>query len=487
MEERNDRRDLYEEFESEVVRRGNTEAFFDESDLIEIFDYASDLDNYIVKMEVLLYGAVHYPKSEALATRRAWMYYSFGDSEVTEELNERVAHKGILNRLLSMRARMDKVEHPEDEIPELNEIIDSTDDFDDEEIIQFTEYVMDIGLDDWLLKNKERIQQKCSYPQTFLYGMADRFDENENFENSVKLFEELTMLEPFTVDFWLRLGTAHLNLSQYEAALTSAEYALAIDPDSTMALRIKGVSLYHLQRDPEGVSQAYRKVIASGEAQESDIATLAASLVESGHNAEAIKILKEYIATNPTSKMAIDVLLMIDVDQAKPYLEYLFAYSCPTEENIIEWTRGHVTHGQFAAAAVVLDLFNTLHSLSLSNQPFMFEVFYFAQRFKEVVKHYEKNFKNEPTWHFQPSPTIPYIMSLARTGNRKRAIKECEAILDIVQSTDDCSTIIEMMKLLQCTPSMTRALAAGYCGVLRTMIEAMKEKMDPDAFDPMLH
>ena len=27
MDERNDRRDLYEEFESEVVKRGNTEAF----------------------------------------------------------------------------------------------------------------------------------------------------------------------------------------------------------------------------------------------------------------------------------------------------------------------------------------------------------------------------------------------------------------------------------------------------------------------------
>ncbi len=79
MDEPNDRRDLYEEFESEVVRRGNTEAFFDENDLVEIFDYASDYDNYIVKMEVLLYGAIHYPKSEALATRRAWLYYSFGD------------------------------------------------------------------------------------------------------------------------------------------------------------------------------------------------------------------------------------------------------------------------------------------------------------------------------------------------------------------------------------------------------------------------
>lgn len=83
MDEPNDRRDLYEEFESEVVRRGNTEAFFDENDLVEIFDYASDYDNYIVKMEVLLYGAIHYPKSEALATRRAWLYYSFGDVEAT--------------------------------------------------------------------------------------------------------------------------------------------------------------------------------------------------------------------------------------------------------------------------------------------------------------------------------------------------------------------------------------------------------------------
>ncbi|MDE5650739.1 MAG: hypothetical protein K2I35_07000, partial [Duncaniella sp.] len=74
MDEDNDRQNLYDEFESEVVRHGNQEAYFDENDLIEIFDYASDLDNNIVKMEVLIYGAVHYPRSEALATRRAWFY-----------------------------------------------------------------------------------------------------------------------------------------------------------------------------------------------------------------------------------------------------------------------------------------------------------------------------------------------------------------------------------------------------------------------------
>ena len=68
MQDNNDdtRQGLYNEFESEIVKAGNPEAYFDENDLVEIFDYASDMDNYIVKMEVLLYGARHYPASEAL-------------------------------------------------------------------------------------------------------------------------------------------------------------------------------------------------------------------------------------------------------------------------------------------------------------------------------------------------------------------------------------------------------------------------------------
>lgn len=159
MDEPNDRRDLYEEFESEVVRRGNTEAFFDENDLVEIFDYASDYDNYIVKMEVLLYGAIHYPKSEALATRRAWLYYSFGDVEATSELNRRVGTGGVLNRLLDLRASNANLELGDEEvISALEKILDDTDDFDDEGIIQFTDYAMELRLESWLMNNKDLIQ-----------------------------------------------------------------------------------------------------------------------------------------------------------------------------------------------------------------------------------------------------------------------------------------------------------------------------------------
>ena len=45
MEDNNNddtRQGLYDEFESEIVKARNPEAYFDESDLVEIFDYASD-------------------------------------------------------------------------------------------------------------------------------------------------------------------------------------------------------------------------------------------------------------------------------------------------------------------------------------------------------------------------------------------------------------------------------------------------------------
>ncbi|MDE6430034.1 MAG: hypothetical protein K2K65_02560, partial [Duncaniella sp.] len=413
MDERNDRRDLYEEFESEVVKRGNTEAFFDESDLIEIFDYASDYDNFIVKMEVLLYGAVHYPKSEALATRRAWLYYSFGDVEVTTEVNNRVSQRGVLNKLLSLRARnADLGMLPATIIEELEAILDSTDDFEDEEIIQFTDYAMEMHLEDWLKANRERIQSKCSYPQTFLYEFADRSEENEDLETAAQLFEELTMLEPFTLDFWLRLATVQINREDYENALSSAEYALAIDANSIMAMRIKGAALYRLERGPEAVAEIYRKVIESTEAEETDISTLAAALIECGRQEEAVTMLTDYLREHLHSRLAIDVLLVLDRKIAYPYLQSIISAGFITEKDAIDWARSHVVHGQFASAALICLIYDEIRGIE-SDVAFLLEVCYFALDFENVVRIYDTKYAQETALSsYHPAISFPYLMSL---------------------------------------------------------------------------
>ena len=138
------RQSLFDEFESEIVKAGNTEAFFDENDLIEIFDYASDLDNYIVKMEVLLYGARHYPDSQALATRRAWFYSSFGEMEAAAEVNSRVSNGGVLNKLLALRAE-GASDTPETRA-RLDEIVEAATEFGDEDVIQRVDLCAGLGM-----------------------------------------------------------------------------------------------------------------------------------------------------------------------------------------------------------------------------------------------------------------------------------------------------------------------------------------------------
>lgn len=487
MDESNDRRDLYEEFESEVVKKGNTEAFFDENDLIEIFDYASDYDNYIVKMEVLLYGAVHYPKSEALATRRAWLYYSFGDVEATSDLNNRVNSGGVLNRLLDLRARNSGLSMPREELEAaFMEILSDTTDFQDEEIIQFTDYAMETGLGDWLEKNKELIRSKCSYPQTFLYEFADRSEENEDLATAATLFEELTMLEPFTLDFWLRLATVQLNRDDYENALSSAEYALAIDPDSMMGLRIKGAALYRLDRGHEAVAEIYSRIVASPEAEDTDVSTLAAALMECGRQDEAVEMLTGYLANHLDSRLAIDVLLVIDRQKAEPYVRSVIASGFITEKDAIEWARGHVVHGQFASASLVCLAYDEIKGIE-NDIPFLMEVCYFGLRFDDVIRLYRAKYLAN-SWPFVPSISFPFIMSLVRTGKRAEALEEAKEILSSIRAYRKAHSNTELSSLFRLTPAATGAMIIGYIETLKNIIHALKadDELPADEFDPMI-
>ena len=487
MDEPNDRRDLYEEFESEVVRRGNTEAFFDENDLVEIFDYASDYDNYIVKMEVLLYGAIHYPKSEALATRRAWLYYSFGDVEATSELNRRVGTGGVLNRLLDLRASNANLELGDEEvISALEKILDDTDDFDDEGIIQFTDYAMELRLESWLMQNKDRIQSKCSYPQTFLYEFADHLEENNDLPAAARLFEELTMLEPFNLDFWLRLATVQINNDDYEGALSSAEYALAINPESMMGLRIKGASLYRLERDPETVTAIYRRIVASAEAEDTDVSTLAAALMETNRQAEAVEMLTRYIGQHLDSRLAIDVLLVLDREKAAPYVRRLIASDLLSAKDTVEWARNHVVHGQFASAATVCLIYDEIKGFQ-EEIPFLIEITYFALRFDDVIRVYRDKFI-KMKWPYLPALTYPYLMSLVRTGHRQEALDEAKEILNTIRTFKKSHTNSDLGTLFRLTPASTAAMITGYIEHLRNIIHALKapEPIPADEFDPML-
>ncbi|MCM1050815.1 MAG: hypothetical protein NC349_02545 [Paenibacillus sp.] len=491
MEDNNNddtRQGLYNEFESEIVKAGNPEAYFDENDLIEIFDYASDMDNYIVKMEVLLYGARHYPGSEALATRRAWFYSSFGEMEAAAEVNSRVNNGGFLNRLLALRAA--SASDTPDTRAKLDEIVDATVDFGDEDVIQLVDYCAENNMLDWVEENRPRIEAKCSYPPTLIYEYADRAEELGDLATAKRLFEELTMLEPFTVDFWVRLANVQFLDGTYEDSLASCDYALAIDGGYIEALRLKGRVMYRLNFSREKIAEVFRAVLDMREANESDVTAYAATIVEMGRTDEAVKLLEETIIRSPLSQMPIDLLMNIDFELAVPYILAVSEQTSFTRDTIVAWAKEHLANGRVDVASSLVRLFCDKF-IGSPDFSFLTELWYFNKMYREVVDIVDRSY---PELESLPAPcpgiTFPYLMSLIRLGETDKAKDKASRHMREMDDRMQSPRLNRPSSMMRndVSPSSATCLDIGYAALLRNIINALSapSPLPPDTYDPML-
>ncbi len=62
----NPREELYRRFR-QSLSQPVTERYFDEDELVEVYDYAGDISDDYVQMEALFCGARLYPESQALS------------------------------------------------------------------------------------------------------------------------------------------------------------------------------------------------------------------------------------------------------------------------------------------------------------------------------------------------------------------------------------------------------------------------------------
>lgn len=484
------RQGLYNEFESEIVKAGNPEAYFDEADLIEIFDYASDMDNYIVKMEVLLYGARHYPSSEALATRRAWFYSSFGEMEAAADVNNRVSNEGVLNRLLTLRAE-GATDSPETRL-RLGAIVDAATDLGDEDVIQLVDYCAECGMLDWVDENRRLIESKCSYTPTFIYEYADRAEDLGDLPTAHRLFEELTMMEPFTIDFWLRLAAVQIAEGDFEEALASTDYALAVDSSCLEALRLKGRAMYRLGRDKNEVTRIFRTVLDHPDSNDSDASAYAATLIELGRTDEAVNLLEETIIRHPMAQMPIDLLMNVDFARAEPYILNVSEKAAFTRETVIAWAKEHIANERTDIAAQLALLFRDKF-IGTPDLGFLTELLYINKMYSETVAAVEKSLTDLSELGMpEPGIVFPYIMSLIRIGQATRALaialRHLNDIDSYLQQPHASMTDLRGNMLIPyASPSATACMHIGYTALLRSIINALSAPapMPPDEYDPM--
>ncbi|MDE6119043.1 MAG: hypothetical protein K2F82_04180, partial [Muribaculaceae bacterium] len=151
------RKEIYESFRQKL-NQDISDLFYDEDDLVEIYDQASDMEDEYVKLQVLLLAYRLYPKSEAMAARRGYFLWSYNMDEGVEALLKTYAGSSdLIWKILALRSAKTSAEELE---KRLEELIGTETDIDDETMIQLVDLASEAGAFDWLKRNEKLLKSK---------------------------------------------------------------------------------------------------------------------------------------------------------------------------------------------------------------------------------------------------------------------------------------------------------------------------------------
>lgn len=223
--------------------------FFDEDELLDIFDLAGDFNDDYLRMEALLWGARFFPDSEALRERRAILYGDMLTPAQTQKYTQRLvsneATSSRLTRIVDLRTH--KFTQSE-AFAEIKRIISAGGKLSDEEIIQIVNFAEDNDIVVKLLDILPLLRKISEYKTTLLYEVASSLMDAEDSERALPLLDELTTDEPYDVGYWTLYADALISCSKFEKANEAVEYALAVEPDNVRALEERAICSSHFGR-----------------------------------------------------------------------------------------------------------------------------------------------------------------------------------------------------------------------------------------------
>ena len=138
--------------------------------------------------------------------------------------------------------------------------------------------------------------------------------QEKNFAGAAEVFQQLTALQPENSQAQLRLGQAHMQAGNNEAAIAALTKAHELGEEqagkllSNVYLKL-GQALSKANKFAEAI-EALEKSIAFAESANA-YKLMASAYTKSGKNAKAIEAYKKYLAVSPDAKDAADVMFTI--------------------------------------------------------------------------------------------------------------------------------------------------------------------------------
>lgn len=359
-EESNDEmKELYERFKRDLVER-QPDMYYDEDDLILIYDLAGDYYDRYVQLEALVLGRRLFPDSEQLELRTGLaLLEMYEDIDIQSFLDRNKHRRGLLWEILRVRGRsctdeqamecFDKLleEYPIDE---------------DEEIIQFINMVTSYECQQWLEMHYREFIDRCRYRDTALSECAEAL-RYHNPELSAKLIEELTRIDPFNADAWIKQAEMYRENGNIAEGLASIEYAKALRPGDFLPLYVEATLLTSKNQASQEAAALLQRVISIN--PDMMQAKIALSDIYEHQQRRDLSILlwEEELRRDPESIIARDRIEYIRLNKGGIPPEWFGGNN--TEEELAHYIEEAVERGDMDHQVLlsVLEAFDRVHGL----------------------------------------------------------------------------------------------------------------------------
>ena len=348
---------LIERFKN-ALQGSQADSWFDEDELIDIFDYAGDCGNDYLRAEALMWAARYFPDSVTLNERRAVFYADLLGDEAVREHARSIKHPSLLTEILSIKAT---VHDSEGALAQLERIFRENERIDDEETIQLVNFAADTHNLRWISDHLREIKKRVIYLPALLFELADAAIEKEEYEIARGALEELVNEMPFNADYWSRLSSSQLRLGRHSEALESAEMALAIDPDNIDAIKSKAEVLT-ATKDYDGLLRLTTQHPDKPEVLETYVDCMWPRISEPEIRASILSLLRDANDRGAMTPNLTSSMVMLSPDDSLQLLDAMWkeadltAVELPDQiQSWLEWAQMMSQQGAYLGALRILE------------------------------------------------------------------------------------------------------------------------------------
>ena len=162
----------------------------------------------------------------------------------------------------------------------------------------------------WMMRSEmKKTPELMELTAHILFGLG-------NYQESERILNELIDIDPYSVQYWNSLGNAQYMQKKYSDAITSCEFAMAIDPDDTDSLFLKANCLCQKRYFQEAEKLFKKFILKNPKDMQSQVA-YGTCLINTGKKEEGISVLEKVLEKLPQNSP-----LLVEC-----YEELGFAYS----------------------------------------------------------------------------------------------------------------------------------------------------------------